>query len=105
MHEFVASRDLSNLFSLYDECCLSCLSCRLNATLWIALFLLYLLFPFYLGCRLVLRADGADALGQGGVAVAEPHHQRVGREVAQTVAGQLLEALHVQRRRVLYTIH
>lgn len=36
--------------------------------------------------------DGADALRQGGVAVAEPHHQRVGREVAQAVAGQFLEA-------------
>lgn len=36
--------------------------------------------------------DGADALGQGGVAVTEPHDKRVGREVAQAMTGQFLEA-------------
>ena len=35
--------------------------------------------------------DGADALGQGGVAVAEPHDEGMGREVAQAVARQFLE--------------
>jgi len=35
--------------------------------------------------------DGADALRQGGVGVAEPHHQRVRCEVAQAVARQFLE--------------
>jgi len=53
---------------------------------------IYLLFSYYSACRLVLGADGADTLGQRGVAVAEPHHQRVRREVAQAVARQLLEA-------------
>lgn len=36
-------------------------------------------------------SDGADALRQGGVGVAEPYHQRVRREVAQAVARQFLE--------------
>ena len=40
----------------------------------------------------MLGADGADALGQGGVAIAEPDDEGVGREVAQAVAGQFLEA-------------
>ena len=46
------------------------------------MYLLYLLFSFYPGCRFGRCADGADALCQGGVAVAEPHDERVGREVA-----------------------
>lgn len=36
-------------------------------------------------------SDSADALRQGGVGVAEPHHQRVRCEVAQGVACQFLE--------------
>ena len=65
MYEFVASRDLSNLFSLYDECCLSCLSCRLNPTLWTALYLLYLLFSFYLGCRFSVGCGWRGCVGPG----------------------------------------
>ena len=56
------------------------------------MFLLYLLFSFYPGCRFGCCADGPDALRQGGVTVAEPHDERVGREVAQAVARQFLEA-------------
>ena len=56
------------------------------------MYLLYLLFSFYPGCRFGRCVDGADALGQGGVAVAEPYDKRVGREVAQAVAGEFLEA-------------
>ena len=40
----------------------------------------------------MLGADGADALGQGGVAVTEPDDERVGCEVAQAVTSQFLEA-------------
>ena len=58
----------------------------------ITLYLLYLVFSCYPGCRFGCCADGADALCQGGVAVTEPHDERVGREVAQAVAGEFLEA-------------
>ena len=56
------------------------------------MFLLYLLFSCYPGCRFGRCVDGAVALGQGGVAVAEPHDEGMGREVAQAVAGEFLEA-------------
>lgn len=56
------------------------------------MFLLYLLFSFYPGCRFGRCADGADALGQSGVAVAEPHDEGMGREVAQAVARQFLQS-------------
>ena len=40
----------------------------------------------------MLGVDGADALRQSGVAVAEPHDEGMGREVAQAVARQFLQS-------------